>query len=81
MGACDGTPADERFQADYLAYSQERGRDLLQVILSFLFNLGIQQGIRMERAKTEAAERRSLEYREMAEGYRKVLNERAAAHP
>ncbi len=54
MKACDSTPAGERFKGDYLAYSKERGRGILDIALHLLFNYGVEQGIRIERENNTA---------------------------
>jgi len=42
----------ERFKAEYLRYSEEeQGRDLMDEILGLAFQLGIEQGRRMQRDK------------------------------
>jgi hypothetical protein len=65
-----GTLAEDTFKDENLTYHVERGRDLLDVALIQLFNYGVQQGIRMEREKTEFWKRSCGSFEKLVESYR-----------
>ncbi len=47
-------PPDERLTEEGLAYDEERDRDALDTLLNISFNLGMEQGIRMQRRDSES---------------------------
>lgn len=73
MKAGDAATADERFQKEYLAYSEERDRGVLEVALGLLFNYGMQNGIRQEREHSEMFRRGEESARERLEQMEALL--------
>jgi len=58
-------PPDEHLQEEMIKYHRERGRDILDIILMIAFNLGIEQGRRLEAKNSET-------YKLLYESYRKM---------
>ncbi|MEK7598499.1 MAG: hypothetical protein AAB487_02085 [Patescibacteria group bacterium] len=51
---------DERLTAKNLKWAQEQGRPALTEIIGIAFHLGMEQGRRLEKKKTEERERRRI---------------------
>lgn len=48
------SPPDEQLQEEMISYHKERGRDILDIMLMIVFNLGMEQGRRIEAQNTKS---------------------------
>jgi hypothetical protein len=63
-------PPNEQLEKDMIEYHKERGRNILDIILMIAFNLGLEQGRRLEAKNTKHFEFLYESYKSMYESAR-----------